>query len=77
MLFEIAGQTLPARTEEELLVYGQGVIARGVSALLAREKNELLAALRRIDPAVEVEAHREIQQKLVQLENERRLAGGR
>jgi DNA primase len=77
VLFEIAGQTLPARTEEELLVYGQGVIARGVSALLAREKNELLAALRRIDPAVEVEAHREIQQKLVQLENERRLAGGR
>jgi DNA primase len=77
VLFEIAGQTLPARTEEELLVYGQGVIARGVSALLAREKNELLAALRRIDPAVEVEAHREIQQKLVQLENERRSAGGR
>ena len=77
VLLEIAGQTLPARTEEALLVYGQGVIARGVSALLAREKNELLAALRRIDPAVEVEAHREIQQKLVELENERRSAGGR
>lgn len=77
VLLEIAGKTLPARTEEELLVYGQGVIARGVSALLAREKNELLAALRRIDPAVEVEAHREIQQKLVELENERRSAGGR
>ncbi len=77
VLLEIAGQTLPARTEEALLVYGQGVIARDVSALLAREKNELLAALRRIDPAVEVEAHREIQQKLVELENERRSAGGR
>ena len=77
VLLEIAGQTLPARTEEELLVYGQGVIARGVSALLAREKTELLAALRRIDPAVEVEAHREIQQKLVELENERRSSGGR
>ena len=78
VLFEIAGQTLPARTEDELKIYGQGVIARGVVALLAREKNELLAALRRTDIGTEPEAHKEIQQKLVQLENERReIAGSR
>lgn len=76
VLFEIAGQTLPARTEAELLVYGQGVVARGIAALLAREKNELLAALRRVDPAAEPDAHKEIQQKLVALENERRSIGG-
>ena len=76
VLFEIAGQTLPARTEEELKIYGQGVIARGVVALLAREKNELLAALRRTDIVAEPEVHKEIQQKLIQLENERREIAG-
>ena len=76
VLFEVAGQTLPARTEEELTIYGQGVIARGVAALLAREKNELLAALRRTDPATEPDAHKQIQQRLVELENERRSIGG-
>ena len=76
VLFEIAGQTLPARTEAELLVYGQGVVARGMAALLTREKNELLASLRRVDPAAEPEAHKEIQQQLVALENERRSIGG-
>ncbi|MEN9749747.1 MAG: hypothetical protein RL149_825 [Actinomycetota bacterium] len=76
VLFEIAGQTLPARTEEELLVYGQGVIARGLVALIGREKNELLAALRRTDPVSEAAEHKQIQQKLMELENERRLIGG-
>ena len=76
VLFEIAGQVLPARTENELLVYGQGVIARGIAALLTREKNELLADLRRVDPVAESDAHKEIQQKLVALEAERRAIGG-
>jgi hypothetical protein len=43
--------------------------------LLAREKNELLAALRRVDPVTEPDAHKEIQQKLVALEAERRSVG--
>jgi DNA primase len=76
VLLEIAGQPLPARTDEELLRYGQGVIARGVAAVLAREKNELLAALRRTDQATEPAAYAEIQRKLIALENERRAVQG-
>jgi DNA primase len=72
VLLEIAGQTLPANTDEQLLRYGQGVIARGLAAVVAREKNELLAALRRTDQALEPIAYSEIQQKLVALETERR-----
>lgn len=77
VLLEIAGQTLPARNEAELLVYGQGVVARAVAALLAREKNELLAALRRTDPVAEAAEHKKIQQQLIDLEAERRSIGGK
>lgn len=77
VLLEIAGQTLPARNEAELLVYGQGVVARAVAALLAREKNELLAALRRTDPVAEAGEHKKIQQQLIDLEAERRSIGGK
>ena len=73
VLFEIAGQPLPARNETELLVYAQGVLARGISAILAREKTELLAALRREDPASE--QHKQIGIQLQQLESERRTLG--
>ena len=70
VLLEIAGQTLPASTDEQLLKYGQGVIARGKVAVLARQKNELLAALRRAELGTsEYEA---IQRDLVNLEAERR-----
>jgi DNA primase len=72
MLLEVAGQTLPAHTDEQLLRYGQGVIARGLVAVLAREKNELLAALRRTDQTVEPDKYAEIQRNLVELETERR-----
>jgi DNA primase len=73
VLLEIAGQPLPARNETELLVYAQGVVSRGISAILAREKNELLAALRREEP--ETEKHRQIGLQLQQLEAERRALG--
>jgi len=73
VLFEIAGQPLPARNETELLVYAQGVLARGISAILAREKTELLAALRREDPSSE--QHKQIGIQLQQLESERRTLG--
>ena len=76
VLLEIAGQTLPAKTDEQLLRYGQGVIARGIAAVLAREKNELLAALRRTDQSLEPATYAEIQKKLVQLEQERRQVQG-
>ena len=73
VLLEIAGQTLPARDEAGLVVYAQGVIERGLKAILAREKTELLAALRREEPASE--AHKAIGQKLQNLEAERRALG--
>lgn len=72
VLLEIAGQTLPANTYEELIRYGQGVISRAIAATLAREKNELLAALRRTDHASSPDEYKEIQRKLVTLETERR-----
>ncbi len=73
VLLEIAGQPLPARNEAELLVYAQGVVSRGISSILAREKNELLAALRREEP--DTEQHRQIGIQLQQLEAERRALG--
>jgi len=76
VLLEIAGQTLPAHTDEQLLRYGQGVVARGLVAVLAREKNELLAALRRTDQSSEPAKYAEIQRNLVELENERRTVQG-
>ncbi len=75
ILLEIAGQTLPARNEDELLVYSRGVIGRALASLLAREKTELLAALRRVDPVAESEEHKRIQQRLIDLEIERRAVG--
>jgi DNA primase len=76
VLLEIAGQTLPANTDEQLLRYGQGVISRGLAAVLAREKNELLAALRRTDKETDPSTYAEIQRKLVALEAERRTVQG-
>lgn len=73
ILYEIAGQPLPARDEAELLTYAAGVLARGMASILAREKTELLAALRREEP--ESEQHRAIGVKLQQLEAERRALG--
>jgi DNA primase len=73
VLLEIAGQPLPARNETELVVYAQGVLARGIAAILAREKTELLAALRREEP--NSEQHKQIGLKLQELEAERRALG--
>jgi DNA primase len=73
VLFEIAGQPLPAKNEAQLMVYAQGVLARGIAAILAREKTELLAALRREEPGSEV--HKQIGTQLQLLETERRALG--
>jgi DNA primase len=73
VLFEIAGQPLPAKNEAQLMVYAQGVLARGIAAILAREKTELLAALRREEPGSET--HKQIGIKLQELEAERRTLG--
>lgn len=69
---ELAVASLPARDEQSLKKYADGVIRRAMINALDREKSDLLSALRRLDP---VKQHREmglIQKQLQDLERERR-----
>jgi DNA primase len=70
ILREIAAQTLPAADEDGLVRYGQGVVARAITNAIAREKADLLAQLRRVEPGSIESA--EVQRKLMLLEAERR-----
>lgn len=70
VLREIAAQTLPAADAEGLTRYGQGVVARAITNAIAREKADLLAELRRVEPGSAESA--EVQRKLMTLESERR-----
>jgi DNA primase len=70
VLREIAAQSLPANDPEGLTRYGQGVIARAITNALAREKADLLAELRRVEPGSPESA--EVQRKLMSLEADRR-----
>lgn len=70
VLREIAAQTLPAADAGGLAKYGQGVIARAITNAIAREKADLLAELRRVEPGSAESA--EVQRKLMTLESERR-----
>jgi DNA primase len=70
VLREIAAQILPAADADGLAKYGQGVIARAITNALSREKADLLAELRRVEPGSEESA--EVQRKLMALESERR-----
>lgn len=70
VLREIAAQTLPAADAEGLTKYGQGVVARAITNAIAREKADLLAELRRVEPGSAESA--EVQRKLMTLESERR-----
>ncbi|MEY3845779.1 MAG: hypothetical protein RJA66_46 [Actinomycetota bacterium] len=70
ILRAIAAQALPASDVDGLSRYGQGVIARAITNALAREKADLLAELRRVEPGSPESA--EVQRKLMALESERR-----
>jgi DNA primase len=70
ILREVAAQQLPAADVEGLTRYGQGVIARAVTNVIAREKADLLAELRRVEPGSVESA--EVQRRLMALEAERR-----
>jgi len=70
ILREIAAQTLPAADEDGLVRYGQGVVTRAITNAIAREKADLLAQLRRVEPGSIESA--EVQRKLMLLEAERR-----
>lgn len=72
LLRSIAAQALPAKTEADLVKYGQGVISRALINSLAHEKANLMAALRRTDIAEDPAQSAQIQRELVELEAERR-----
>lgn len=73
ILREIAANVLPAADDEGLTRYGQGVISRAIVNVLSREKADLLAELRRVEPGSPESA--EVQRKLMTLETERRALG--
>lgn len=76
MLRSIAAQALPAKSEADLVRYGQGVVSRALINALAHEKANLMAALRRTDIADDPTASAKIQRELVELEAERRKLQG-
>ncbi|CAB4625858.1 unannotated protein [freshwater metagenome] len=76
MLRSVAAQSLPAKNKEELIRYGQGVIARALINALAHDKANLLSMLRRADVADDPQQSAQIQQDLVKLEAERRKLQG-
>lgn len=74
LLRSIAAQALPAKNHDDLVRYGQGVIARALINALAHSKAELMAALRR--DGIDGEESARIQRELVELEAERRKLQG-
>ena len=76
LLRSIAAQALPAKSEADLVKYGQGVITRALINALAHEKADLMSSLRRTDIAEDANESARIQRALVELEAERRKLQG-
>ena len=72
LLSEIAVTPLPVSDEAGVAAYAEGVMLRALDVVLNREKNNLLAALRRLDPVAEAAAYREVSSQLIQIEAQRR-----
>jgi DNA primase len=72
LLRALALAELPAASEADLERYSKGVVNGAMLQALAREKNDLLAALKRIDMANQPDAYAQVQRQLVELEAERR-----
>jgi DNA primase len=68
----LALSQLPATSELELVRYAKGVVDGAMLQALAREKNDLLAALKRLDMLSQADAYTQVQRQLVELEAERR-----
>ena len=69
-LRSLAAAPLPVTNAQQLDMYAKGVVVRALINCVANEKAQLLAALRRATP--ETTEYKELQQRLVQLEVERR-----
>lgn len=63
---------LPVQNEAGLDRYAKGVVRTAMLNTLGREKQDLMAALRRIDPATSPDQVAQVQRELVALESERR-----
>jgi DNA primase len=71
LIRELAMAEMPVNDPADLERYAQGVVRGGQIQALAREKTDLLAALRRMDPS-NTEQSNAIQKQLVLLDQERR-----
>lgn len=71
LLHQLGVAPLPERGQDELDVYARDVTVSLIERDMLRRKAELLGSLQRHDPS-DTEGSRAIQQKLVQLETERR-----
>jgi DNA primase len=72
LIRELALANLPVRNDAELGKYSAGIVRGALMQALAREKTDLLAALKRIDSSANADQVAQIQQQLVELESERR-----
>jgi DNA primase len=72
LIRELALASLPVRNDQALGKYSAGIVRGALMQALGREKTDLLAALKRIDPSNHPEQISQIQQQLVELETERR-----
>ncbi len=72
LLRALALAELPASNDADLERYSKGVVNGAMLQALAREKNDLLAALKRIDMTSQPDAYAQVQRQLVELEAERR-----
>lgn len=69
---ELALAELPVGDKSDLDRYTQGIVKGAIVQALSREKEDLLGALRRLDPTTQAEAIAAVQRQLVELEAERR-----
>ena len=69
---ELALAQLPVGEKSDLEKYTQGIVRGAIIQALSREKEDLLGALRRLDPTTQSDAITAVQRQLVELEAERR-----
>jgi DNA primase len=69
---ELALAELPVGEKSDLERYSKGIVRGAIIQALSREKEDLLGALRRLDPTNQAEAIAAVQRQLVELEAERR-----
>jgi DNA primase len=70
LLRNIVTQSLPASDEAGLKRYARGVIKKALENVLQREKQDLLAELRRTDAVAQANRYRVIQQGIIDIDTE-------